>query len=444
MALQLLNITRSLQKLSLNARCRLTPTSGTSGEVIIGPLLNTNSRNANFFNRLPAEALWKGITSVSNAGKKRGRGKTVSKKNIKDLNRGQVIGVGKANIIWPGLSAPIIRGKELVQQQQLPEDPEREKHLISLRDSMGTFRYGKLSPIERGWSGSKMPGRSIGPPDPVGEDNFEGFDTKVLELKTVFNMKGNFGRKRRLSVFVVTGNSNGLGGFATGKGIESKTALRKAKNRAGQKLMHVNIFRGHTVYHDFFTQFGATKIFVSQRPPGYGLRCHRAIKTICEVVGIKDLYAKVEGSTNVQHVVKAFFLGLLRQKTHQQIAEDKQLHLVELCKENLNFPNVLASPASVRTSDKLQHDETLDFTQYCLDGRVILQRKKFPPFYTKQKGWETYLKKQEIIRNQDKVKRNLIAEYGEIRSFLTDKYPECRPNKMQKEAAAEENADEGS
>lgn len=305
----------------------------------------------------------------------------------------------------------------------------------------------------------------------------------MLELKTVFNMKGNFGRKRRLSVFVVTGNSNGLGGFATGKGIESKTALRKAKNRAGQKLMHVNIFRGHTgnlievktlsklvlkiifvVYHDFFTQFGATKIFVSQRPPGYGLRCHRAIKTICEVVGIKDLYAKVEGSTNVQHVVKAFFLGLLRQviyqkhnisvsilidlcylqKTHQQIAEDKQLHLVELCKENLNFPNVLASPASVRTSDKLQHDETLDFTQYCLDGRVILQRKKFPPFYTKQKGWETYLKKQEIIRNQDKVKRNLIAEYGEIRSFLTDKYPECRPNKMQKEAAAEENADEGS
>lgn len=43
---------------------------------------------------VPAEALWKGITSVSNAGKKRGRGKRVSKKNIKDLNRGQVIGVG--------------------------------------------------------------------------------------------------------------------------------------------------------------------------------------------------------------------------------------------------------------------------------------------------------------------------------------------------------------
>lgn len=76
---------------------------------------------------------------------------------------------GKANILWPGLTAPILRGKELVEQQQLPEDPDREKKLIQLRDQMGTFKHAKLSPIERGWTGSKMPGRSIGPPDPVGE-----------------------------------------------------------------------------------------------------------------------------------------------------------------------------------------------------------------------------------------------------------------------------------
>lgn len=195
---------------------------------------------------MPAEALWKGITSVSNAGKKRGRGKTVSVRNIKDLNRGQVIGVGKANIVWPGLSAPIIRGKELVQQQKLPEDPEREKKLIEIRNQMGTFRYPKLSPIERGWSGAKMPGRSVGPPDPIENDNFEGFDTKVLEYKLVFNMKGNLGRKRRLSVFAVTGNKNGLAGFALTKGQDSKSAIRKAKNRAGQKLMHIKIFRNHT------------------------------------------------------------------------------------------------------------------------------------------------------------------------------------------------------
>jgi len=38
--------------------------------------------------------LWKGVTSVSNAGRKRGRGKGAGRKMIKDLNRGQIIGVG--------------------------------------------------------------------------------------------------------------------------------------------------------------------------------------------------------------------------------------------------------------------------------------------------------------------------------------------------------------
>lgn len=35
------------------------------------------------------------MTSVSNAGRKRGRGKGAGKKRAKNLNRGQVIGVGK-------------------------------------------------------------------------------------------------------------------------------------------------------------------------------------------------------------------------------------------------------------------------------------------------------------------------------------------------------------
>jgi small subunit ribosomal protein S5 len=81
---------------------------------------------------------------------------------------------GKSNIIWPGLTVPVLRGRELVQQQKLPEDPEREKLLIKLRDEMGNFRPLRLSPIERGWSGTKMPGRSIGPPDPVGEGRNTG------------------------------------------------------------------------------------------------------------------------------------------------------------------------------------------------------------------------------------------------------------------------------
>jgi small subunit ribosomal protein S5 len=65
-------------------------------------------------------------------------------------------------------------------------------------------------------------------------------------------MKGNLGRKRQISAFVVTGNKNGSAGIALGKAIESKAALRKARNRAGQKLLYIEIFNNHTGMLEYF------------------------------------------------------------------------------------------------------------------------------------------------------------------------------------------------
>ncbi|XP_021186382.3 small ribosomal subunit protein uS5m [Helicoverpa armigera] len=395
----------------------------------VTPNLKTNFSTSsvacvNFFNKLPAEKLWKSVTSVSNAGAKKGRGRGAGRIRIRDLNRGQVIGVGKINMLWPGLSAPVIRGRELLKQQRLPDDQERLEKLIKIRDSMTKFRRLKLSPIERGWSGTKLPGRSLGPPDPIGEDEFIGFDTKILQLRSLLIMKGSLGRTRNFQAMVVTGNGQGLAGFGIGKGKEAPAALRKAKNRAGQKLMHFEIYNGHTIFHDFYTAFGKTKIFVQKKNEGYGLKCHRAIREICQAIGIKDMRAKVEGSNNLQHIVKAFFLGLLQQRTHQQLAEEKKLHLVEYRAENEYFPKVVASPSEVRTKDQVQKNETLDFTQYVMNDKVILQKKKFPPFYEKMPHYQIYLKKYEKYRNHEKIRRNLKVEYGEVKSFLSDKYPE--------------------
>ncbi|XP_053613851.1 small ribosomal subunit protein uS5m [Plodia interpunctella] len=377
----------------------------------------------NFFNKLPAEKLWKSVTSVSNAGAKKGRGKGAGRIRIRDLNRGQMIGVGRVNMLWPGLSAPVIRGRELLKQQRLPDDPERMEKLTKLRDSMTKFRRLKLSPIERGWSGSRMPGRSIGPPDPIGEDEFVGFDTKVLQLRSLLLMKGSLGRTRNFQAMVVTGNGQGLAGFGLGTAKEAPAALRKAKNRAGQKLMNFEIYNGHSIFHDFYTAFGKTKIFVKKKNEGYGLVCHRAIREICKAIGIKDIWAKVEGSKNLQHIVKAFFIGLLQQRNHQQLAEEKKLHLVEYRAENSYYPKVVASPSVVRTKEEIPKDETLDFTHYVMNDRVILKRKKFPRFYETMPHYKIYLKKYEKYRNHERIRLNLKVEYGEVKSFLTDRYP---------------------
>ena len=83
------------------------------------------------------------------------------------------LSLGPANMIWPGLNSPVAMGKELYQHRKLPEDPDYKAKLLKMRDEMGAFRRVRLTPLQRGWTGDKLPGRSIGAPDPVGEGNYK-------------------------------------------------------------------------------------------------------------------------------------------------------------------------------------------------------------------------------------------------------------------------------
>lgn len=51
---------------------------------------------------------------------------------------------------------------------------------------------------------------------------------------------------------------------------------------------------------------------------GYGLHCHRAVITICKLIGVEDMYAKVEGSVNLLNITRALFTGLANQVSRCQ------------------------------------------------------------------------------------------------------------------------------
>jgi small subunit ribosomal protein S5 len=269
------------------------------------------------------------------------------------------------------------------------DNREYEDGVQTIRAKAGTRRglRHKQSPLERGWSGASPQGKKFGSPVPINSAreykchlllesllnhsrlfsavNYDDFESVLIEYKMVSHMTGNFGRVRRLSMLMMTGNKKGLAGFAvtkspTGRGPH---AFQRAVNRAGLKLCSIDLYEGRTVYHDFFTQFGSTRIFVRQKPPGFGVKAHRTIKAACQVIGIQDLEAVIEGAKNYNHIIKAFFLGLLRQRTHQALADEKGLHLVELRAENDNFPRLVASPSSgkVRTKEEILPNEILDF-----------------------------------------------------------------------------------
>eukprot|EP00057_Strongylocentrotus_purpuratus_P015530 XP_011670004.1 PREDICTED: 28S ribosomal protein S5, mitochondrial isoform X2 [Strongylocentrotus purpuratus] len=306
-------------------------------------------RYTSWYNTLTADQLWKGMLATTGKAARKARGKRPARRMKKDLNRGQMVGEGRAQIAWPGLNAPVVQGKEVLTIQKKLPDPEKEERLRLMREQWDKKRKRTVPPEERGWTSKSWGGRTLGPPDPIPGENFEGFDSRVIHVRRVFNMTGSVGRKRSMSALVVVGNGNGAIGYALGKAPGVIAALRKAKNKAATNLHYIERYDDHTIYHDIETNFEVTRIRMRKQNKGYGLRCHRVMKEICRLAGIKDLYARVYGSVNPINLTKAAINGFVNQETHQQIADRKGLHVVEVRPERGSLPIVVASPKNKDT-----------------------------------------------------------------------------------------------
>lgn len=375
--------------------------------------------------------LWKAMTSFSNQGKKRGRAKGGMK--VKNLNIGQKLGWGRAKMRFPGLTNPNRRGENLSIEKV--SDAEHQQYLEKVIETqqnaaMRRSRF-KAKPLERGWAGGNPSGKKFGAPIATNPDlKFNNFESILVQYQGTVKMTGQFGRTRGVRLLMCTGNKNGTIGYAHtqeafGRGMYIYT---RAANRAGLRLFTIPRYENRTVYHDFFSNFGQTRVMVLQKPNGYGVKAHRLIKSVCELAGIKDLAVKVEGSMNYNHLLKAFLLGLLRQRTHQELANEMRLHLVEFRPEVHNFPKVVASPEDgyVRTKEEIRPDETLDFQVISFDGNKPLFKPKPRPFYERLPSWQQRLKKVKPQEHHFQSRIEMLVEHGREQSQYTDLFPECK------------------
>uniref|UniRef100_A0AC11DP66 Mitochondrial ribosomal protein S5 n=1 Tax=Ovis aries TaxID=9940 RepID=A0AC11DP66_SHEEP len=281
-------------------------------------------RSYSFFTKLTADELWKGALAETGAGARKGRGKRTKRKRRKDLNRGQIIGEGRRGFLWPGLNAPLMKSGAIqtITQRSKEEQEKVEVDMVQQREE---------------WERKRK-----------------------MKVRNVFNMTAKEGRKKSVRVLVAVGNGRGAAGFAIGKAAERADAFRKAKNRAVHYLHYIERYEDHTIYHDISLTFKRTHIKMKKQPRGYGLRCHRAITTICRLIGIKDMYAKVSGSINMLNLTRGLFQGLSHQETHQQLADKKSLHVVEFREECGPLPIVVASPQGALRKDPEPEDEVPD------------------------------------------------------------------------------------
>lgn len=122
------------------------------------------------------------------------------------------------------------------------------------------------------------------------------FEQRVVDIRRV--TKVNSGSKRlRMSVLVVVGDKKGRVGIAIGRGLDVRDATAKAVKKAKKNVVFVNL-KNQTIPHEIVHKYGAAKIFLKPAAPGTGVIAGSAVRSVVELVGIKDILSKSIGTNN--------------------------------------------------------------------------------------------------------------------------------------------------
>lgn len=126
--------------------------------------------------------------------------------------------------------------------------------------------------------------------------NNDGLDKQIVAIRRVSrSYKG--GKRMRLSVLVVVGDKKGRVGVGLAKGLDVKAADEKAYNKAKKNMVKVAL-KGTTIPHEIMYKKGAAKVFMKPAAPGTGVIAGGAMRSVLELVGVKDILTKVIGTSN--------------------------------------------------------------------------------------------------------------------------------------------------
>lgn len=130
------------------------------------------------------------------------------------------------------------------------------------------------------------------------------------------------GRRFRFRALVAVGNSKGIVGIATGKGVDVPKAVEKATRRARAACIHVPLRKG-TLPRDILVKRGTARVLLRPARPGHGIVAGGIIRSLCELAGISDISAKIlsrstNNLANAQAVMDAFRILAERTKVAEK------------------------------------------------------------------------------------------------------------------------------
>jgi small subunit ribosomal protein S5 len=153
---------------------------------------------------------------------------------------------------------------------------------------------------------------------PQGEERDDGMREKMIAVNRVTKVvKG--GRIMGFAALAVVGDGDGRIGMGKGKSKEVPVAVQKAMEEARRKMIKVTLKNG-TLQHTVTGKHGASSVMISPAKDGTGVIAGGPMRAIFEVMGITNVVAKSNGSTNPYNMVRATLNGLASMSTPSEIA----------------------------------------------------------------------------------------------------------------------------
>ena len=155
------------------------------------------------------------------------------------------------------------------------------------------------------------------------EERDSEFVDRLVHINRVAKVvKG--GRRFGFAALVVVGDQKGRVGFGHGKAREVPEAIRKATEAAKRGVIRVPLREGRTLHHDVNGRHGAGRVVLRAAPAGTGIIAGGPMRAVFESLGVHDVVAKCQGSSNPYNMVRATFDALRQEDSPRSVAAAPQ------------------------------------------------------------------------------------------------------------------------
>ena len=169
------------------------------------------------------------------------------------------------------------------------------------------------------------------------EERDSEFVDRLVHINRVAKVvKG--GRRFGFAALVVVGDQKGRVGFGHGKAREVPEAIRKATEAAKRALIRVPLREGRTLHHDVHGRHGAGKVILRAAPAGTGIIAGGPMRAVFETLGMSDVVAKSQGSSNPYNMVRAAFDSLKNQQSPRMVAQRRGRSVSEILARREDAP----------------------------------------------------------------------------------------------------------